>query len=595
MGKKHSNFVRFLGYVRPYSGYLVLAIIGGIIKFTVPLLVPQVTRYLLDDVFLNALLTADDKLRELFLYTGGLAMVFVLVFAPGVYMRHYFADKASHRAVFHLRYELYYRIMRMSASFFTRNRSGEIVSRLISDVQLAQNLVGSALTNTWMDAAALIIVVVFLFRIDPATAAVSLATFPLYLYFFKRFSKEIRSTTTQIQDELATMAGTMSEKISASVVVRAFAQEKAEGRSFRRQSEKLFSTNLRRILVQSANQSVTGTLTNIAPLIVVMFGGWRVIHGQLTVGELMAVMLYLSPLYLPLQRFSELNVVFANAMAALDRIFEIMDQTPEVINRPGAKDLDTVDGIVSFETVSFHYTQGCPVIDGVSFTAQAGQKIALVGPSGSGKTTIVSLIPRFYDVGSGAVRIDGIDVRDIKMQSLRRHIGMVLQDPVLFSGSIRDNILYGHPTAGEDQVVRACIAAHAWDFIQKLPGGLDAEVGERGSQLSGGQKQRITLARAFLKDPRILILDEATSSLDSESERLIQEAMRRLIVGRTTFVIAHRLSTVTEADCILVMMEGRVVEMGTHAELIAKGGLYRSFYGRQMELTQSNLLELPFQ
>lgn len=592
---KKNNFLRFLGYVRPYSKYLALAVVGGIVKFTVPLLIPQVTRHLLDNVFLNPAMTSDEKVNQLLLWAGGLVAVFVFIFAPWVYVRHYCADKASHRAVFQLRYTLYYHILRMSASFFTRNRSGHIVSRLISDVALAQNLVGSALTNTWMDAAALVMVLVFLFRIDAPTAALALATFPVYLYFFRTFKDQIKSTTTQIQEELAQMAGTMSEKISANAVVRAFAGEKVETRNFHTQSEKLFKTNLKRIVIQSANQAVTSTLTNIAPLAVVLFGGYRVIQGDLTVGGLMAVMMYLAPLYLPLQRFSELNIVLANAMAALDRIFEIMDEVPEIRDRPGAKDLPFPSGQVELDDVSFHYTQGCPVIENISFCARPGQKVALVGPSGSGKTTIVSLIPRFYDVASGSIRIDGMDVRDITMESLRRHIGMVLQDPVLFSGTIKENVLYGLPEASDEQVMEACRAANALEFICTLPEGFDTEVGERGCQLSGGQKQRITLARAFLKDPRILILDEATSSLDTESEKMIQDAMHRLMAGRTTFIIAHRLSTVTGADNILVLQKGRIAEQGTHAALMDKGGIYRQFYRRQIELGQANLLAIPFQ
>ncbi|MCE5185193.1 MAG: ABC transporter ATP-binding protein/permease [Planctomycetaceae bacterium] len=593
---KKNNFLRFLGYVRPYSRYLLLAVIGGIVKFTVPLLVPQVTRHLLDNVFLNAALSQAEKLNQLLLWAGGLIAVFVFVFAPWVYIRHYFADKASHRAVFHLRYTLYYHILRMSASFFTRNRSGQIVSRLISDVALAQNLVGSALTNTWMDAAALLVVLFFLFRIDPPTALLALATFPVYLYFFRKFSVEIKSTTKRIQEELAAMAGTMNEKIAGNTVVRAFTGEKVESRKFHRQSEQLFTTSMKRILIQSANQAITATLTNIAPLAVVLFGGYRVIYGHLTVGGLMAVIMYLAPLYLPLQRFSELNIVLANAMAALDRIFEIMDEVPEITDRPGAADLPCPSGKVEFDKVSFHYTRGCPVIEDINFCAAPGKRIALVGPSGSGKTTIVSLIPRFYDVASGSIRIDGMDVRDITMQSLRRHIGMVLQDPILFSGTIRENVLYGLPNASDEQVEAACRAANAYEFILSLPQGFDTEVGERGRQLSGGQKQRLTLARAFLKDPRILILDEATSSLDTESERMIQDAMQRLMAGRTTFIIAHRLSTVTHADNILVLQNGRIAEQGTHDELMHAAGLYSRFYRRQLELSRSNnLLAIPFQ
>ncbi|MGQ9779996.1 MAG: ABC transporter ATP-binding protein [Bacillota bacterium] len=307
--------------------------------------------------------------------------------------------------------------------------------------------------------------------------------------------------------------------------------------------------------------------------------------GRLTVGELVAVGMYLGPLYLPLQRFSELNVVFANSMAALDRIFELMDERPEVADRPGAVELPEIEGRVEFEHVFFSYNrENGPILQDVSFTVEPGQKVALVGPSGAGKTTLVNLIPRFYDVDAGAIRIDGHDIRDLKLKSLRRHIGIVLQDPVLFSGSIRENVLYGNPRASVEEVIAACKAANAHDFIMALPQGYDSEVGERGAHLSGGQRQRITIARAFLKNPRILILDEATSVLDAESEKLVQEALERLMVGRTTFIIAHRLSTIINADLILVLDHGRLVEAGTHASLMAAGGLYCRLFARQFGL-----------
>ena len=581
MVKKPHNFIRFLGYVRPYTKYLVLATIGGVVKFTVPLLVPQVTRHLLDNVFLNQALTTERKLHELFLYAGGMMAAFIFIYAPWVYIRHLFADKASHRALFDLRCELYYRILRMSASFFNRNKSGGIVTRLISDIQLAQNLVGTALTNIWMDAIAIVVILYFLLRIDTATTLVALASFPLYLFVFRKFSDEIRSTTRQVQDELSVMSSNVQERISGSMVVHAFNQETNETSRFRSESEKLFSTNMRRTLVQSLNQAITGTLVSLSPLIVICFGGYRVIRGDMTIGELIAVTMYLGPLYLPLQRFSELNVVFANSMASLERIYEIMDEKPEIVDHPGAVELAEIKGNVTFDRVSFSYNHGCLVLNDITFTANAGQKIALVGHSGSGKSTIVSLIPRFYDVSAGQVKIDGHDIRDIKIKSLRRHIGMVLQDPILFSGTIRENILYGNPSATDAEVIEASKAANAYDFILSLPNGFETEVGERGAFLSGGQKQRITIARAFLKNPRILILDEATSSLDTESEQLIQEAMGRLVTGRTTFIIAHRLSTVIHADRILVLSAGSIVESGTHTQLLVKGGIYRDFYARQ--------------
>jgi ABC-type multidrug transport system fused ATPase/permease subunit len=592
MEQKPRNFIRFLGYVRPYTKYVILATLGGIVKFTVPLWVPQITRYLLDNVYLNSAMSVEAKLRELFIYGGGMMVIFVVFWAPWTYVRHYYAGKAGHRSVFDLRCDLYYRILRMSASFFDRNKSGAIVARLISDIELAQNLVGSALTNIWMDAISLVVILYFLVQIDLTTTLVALATFPLYLYFFKKLQGEIKASSYQVQQEIATMSGNAQEKISGSRVVHAFTQEKNEERTFQRESEELFSKAMRRVYFQSMNMTTTGTLTQLAPLIVTLYGGYQVIHGALSIGELVAVTMYLSPLYTPLQRFSELNVVFANSMAALDRIFEIMDEKPEITDRPKAVELRQIAGKVEFEQVHFSYSkenQGTLVLSDLNFTAEPGQKIALVGPSGSGKSTLVSLIPRFYDVDAGRVKIDGCDVRAIQLTSLRRHIGMVLQNPILFSGTIRENILYGNPKATDEQIMAASKAANAYDFIRSLPHGFDNEIGEGGVFLSGGQRQRLTIARAFLKDPRILILDEATSSLDSESEHLIQEAMERLIVGRTTFIIAHRLSTIVNADRILVLNSGSVAETGTHVELLQKDGMYRHLYEQQFESARFSL------
>ena len=469
MVKKSHNFIRFLGYVRPYRKYLLIGIIGGIVKFTVPLLLPQVTRHLLDNVFLNEVLTSQQKIHALFWYAGGLMAVFVFIYAPFVYLRHLYADKASHRAIFDLRCDLYYRVLRMSASFFNRNKSSEITSRLISDIQLAQNLVGTALSNVWMDAIALLVILYFLFKIDVATTIVALSGFPIFLLLFRKFGDEIRDTTREVQDKLSLMTSNAHERISATPVVHAFTQEINETTRFRNESEKLFSTNMRRIFIQSLNQAFTGTLVSLSPLIVTCFGGYRVITGHITVGELIAVTMYLGPLYLPLQRFSELNVVFANSMASLDRIYEIMDEKPEIVDRPGAVELTEIKGDVTFDHVNFFYNHGCPVLKNVTFNVRAGQKVALVGASGSGKSTIVSLIPRFYDCTAGQVRIDGYDVRDIKVKSLRRHIGMVLQDPVLFSGTIRENILYGNPSATDAQIIEAAKGCQRLRFYLLFP------------------------------------------------------------------------------------------------------------------------------
>jgi subfamily B ATP-binding cassette protein MsbA len=576
-----SNFFRFLFYVKPYAPFVALAGIGGIVKFTLPLFVPQITRHLIDEVFVNPAMAAPQKIRELLWSCGGMIALYIVVYMPFTYARHYFAGAAGHKSVFDLRCELYYRILRMSSSFFVRTQSGGIVSRLIGDTALAQNLVGNALTNIWIDGTAVFVILYFLIRIDPLMTAVALATFPLYLFFFRRLGTKIKANSHEVQQKIEVMSGSVQEKVAGSAIIRAFAGEKREENLFAEMSDRLLNTTMRSVRLQSVNMMLTGALTGIAPLIVTVAGGLRVISGDMSLGELVAVGMYLGPLYLPLQRFSELNVVFSNSMAAIDRIFEIIDMEPEIRDAPDARDVDGVRGDVAFAHVRFSYAPEKAVLNDIDFSVPAGSRVAFVGKSGSGKSTIVSLIPRFYDVDSGSVAIDGVDVRDIKLASLRRHIGMVLQDPILFSGTIRDNILYGRPKADERELIAAAAAANAYDFIADLPAGFDTEVGERGAMLSGGQKQRITIARAFLKDPRILILDEATSALDSESEILIQDALGRLMQGRTTFIIAHRLSTIADADRIMVLDRGRIVDSGTHGELLERSAMYRRLHDAQ--------------
>ncbi len=580
---RFSNFVRFIAYVKPYKWNLVVAVIGGVVKFTLPLLVPQITRHLLDEVFLNPQMTGEQKLGELLLNVGGMILAFVFIWAPFTYVRHYFASRASYHAVFDLRVEVYYRILRMSASFFDRNKSGYLVSRLIGDIEMAQDLIGSALTDTWMDFVALVVILFFLIQIDVPVTLSALVTFPLYLYFFRKSQTNIRMSSQKVQEEIAAISGHVQERIAGNRVVHAFTQEKTEETVFLRDSQNLFSMAMWRAYLQSLNITTSGVLTQIAPLIVLLYGGSRVISGNLSVGELVAVTMYLTPLYTPMQRFAQLNLVFANSMAAVDRVFQIMDEKPEIRDHSGATVLRDVRGTVEFKKVAFAYPQATesepgPVLHAMNFVVHPGERVALVGPSGSGKSTIVSLIPRFYDVDRGSVKIDGHDVRDLTVNSLRRNVGMVLQNPILFSGTVLDNIRYGKPDATMSEVIEACKAANAYDFIVKLPKQFDSEVGEGGNFLSGGQKQRVTIARAFLKNPKILILDEATSALDSVSERLVQQALERLMQGRTTFVIAHRLSTIENADRIFVLENGTIAESGTHDELLEHEGVYQRLY-----------------
>lgn len=583
---RRNNFFRFLHYVLPYKWMLVAASVGGIVKFSVPLFVPVITRYLLDEVYLSTTLTTDEKLQTLLLLVGGMMVVFIVFWVPFTYMRHYYAGKASQMAIFDLRHDLYYKILRMSTSFFDRNKSGSIVSRLISDIELAQNLIGSALTDVWMDFVSLALILYFLLTIDTGVTLVALVTFPFYLYYFRKSQTEIKSSSLRVQEEIAAMAGSVQERIVGNRVVHSFTSEKYEEETFDNDSTRLLNTSMRRVFLQSVNVTITNVITNLAPLIVTLYGGYQVIVGNMTIGDLVAVGMYLTPLYTPMQRFAQLNLVFANSMAAVDRVFEVIDEDPDIRDKPNALKLSKVEGYVTFDHVHFEYpnaddTNRGPVLNDVSFSVAPGEKIALVGPSGSGKSTIASLIPRLYDVASGGICIDEHDVRNVTVRSLRRQVGMVLQTPILFSGSVGENIRYGRPDATNEEVVAASKAANAYNFIRSLPKGFDTEVGESGGFLSGGQRQRITIARAFLKDPKILILDEATSALDTESERLIQAALERLMEGRTTFIIAHRLSTIEKADRIFVLQNGRIVETGNHQALLAKGGIYYRLYSNE--------------
>ncbi len=586
------NLFRFLSYVKPYWLWVVIAAIGGIIKFTLPIMTIELLRRIVNDFELDTSLTLDQQLGKLVFRSSALLGIFLLVYAPGVYARHYYIGRAAQRAIFDLRCDLYYKIIRMSSSFFDQRKSGSIVARLVSDINLAQNLIGTALTNIWMDGAAVILYVVYLLWIDVPAAIVALLTFPVYLSAWRIFRTRIQKTTRSVQEEIEAMSGNATEKVAGNRIVHSFTREKAEQKRFHSDVRRILSSSMERVKLQSLNLLITATLTRIAPVIVIFYSGWRVIHGAMLPGDIAAVMLCLDPLYLPLQRFSELNVVFANSMAAIDRIFEIMDEEPEIQDPPSAREIPDCRGAVTFEKVNFTYRSDVPVLRDVSFRADPGTKIALVGPSGSGKSTLVSLIPRFYDVDEGTIRVDGNDIRELKIRALRKHIGIVLQDPVLFSGSIRENILYGRPDATEEAFCEACRNANALDFIRGLHDGFDTEVGERGLLLSGGQKQRITIARAFLKDPRILILDEATSALDAESERILQDALQRLMEGRTTFIIAHRLSTIIGADLIMVLEDGRIVQRGTHEELLAEGGLYQHLYEQQFETLRTGTQKL---
>jgi ABC-type multidrug transport system fused ATPase/permease subunit len=603
--KSNSALLRFLGYVRPHWRLIAGGSLMGIFKFTMPLLFPLAFKYIVDVVLLpahklerinrtiddwcvaiaGALRLPNDSSGKLEALCAALVALFLLQ-ALSTYYRNYWASLAGQRLIFDLRYALYLHMQRLSHSFFDMNPSGAIVARFINDISLAQNFVGSALTNIWMDGASLGFVIWILFALNPRLAWISLCVVPFYVGVIRVLSPRIKAATHDLQEEYEEFSGELQERIAGIGTVKSFAREEHEARRFHRRTERIHDLTIENVRLASLHQMFSEFITRVAPLGVIWAASLIILRGGMQLGTMVAFYAYLGALYLPLQRFSELSIVVSTSLAAIERIFTFFDVTPEVVDRLGSRPLKLGRAIVELDQVSFGYpardgAEPRAVVHSVTLRVEPGTTVALVGRSGAGKTTLASLIPRFYDATSGRVLIDHIDVRDVTLRSLRDLIGIVPQDSVLFSATVRENLHYGRPGANEAALWQALEQANIREFVDRLPDKLDTVIGERGVKLSGGQKQRVALARVFLKDPPILILDEATSALDSEVENLIHEAMRRLMRGRTSFLIAHRLSTAVEADLIVVLDRGRLVEVGTHSGLLKAGATYAQLFKEQ--------------
>lgn len=571
---------RFLGYARPYALLIAAATAFGIAKFLMPLVFPWALRVMLDEVVLGgstAVGSHGEKLGELF----ALMLAALLIWMVATYFRSVLAALAGHRMVRDLRVALFDHVQRLSHSFFARNQTGAIVSRVVNDLSLAQNFVGSALTNVWMDGILLVVLIAMLCAIHPTLTLVSLALMPLYVVSLKTVGTRVRLISKEAQQRLEMLSGNLQERIAGVGVVKGFSRERLETRAFAAQANKLLAKVLHSARFTAVNEVLVGVVVHGSPVLVAWVGVQQMLAGRLSVGELTQFLLYLGMFYFPLQRLSELSVVLANSLAAIERIFEYFDTQPQVTERRGALPLARCAGRLAFERVHFGYDADLPVLHDIQLTIEAGETVAFVGPSGSGKSTLANLVPRFYDPAAGRILLDGRDLRDIELASLRRHIGIVNQETILFSGTVQDNLLLARPDATAPEITTALEAAHAREFVEQLPEGLWTEIGERGAVLSGGQKQRLAIARSFLKDPRILILDEATSALDSRAEHVIQQALARLLKDRTSIIIAHRLSTIISADKIVVIDGGRIVEVGRHAGLLARRGLYAQLYHEQ--------------
>jgi ABC-type multidrug transport system fused ATPase/permease subunit len=496
------------------------------------------------------------------------------------FIRHALGEKF----IFDLRVRLYTYLQKMSLSFFERTSTGELMSRVTNDLSALEHFVthGSALTV--VDLIRLIGGSVILFILDWRLAALVLIPVPILAMALRHYNTKIRPVYRSVRARLGDINAKLQDNLSGIRVIQAFAREEKERRHFMAESERYYRARVKGIRYWSVFFPAIRFLGAMGSVTVLGVGTVMVAKGELSLGTLVAFLSYTTSFYEPIDRLTEVDNIFQEAIAAGERVFEILDETSDVRDAPDAIDLPVIQGKLVFDAVAFRYGSGDKVLHDIAFEMAPGKMVALVGPSGAGKTSIANLICRFYDPSQGKITIDGHDLRKINLSSLRQQVAVVLQDSFLFNNSVIENLLYGKPDAPRDELIRAANAANAHEFIMQLPEGYDTEIGERGVKLSGGQKQRLALARAILADPRILILDEATSSVDAKAEFLIQQALERVLEGRTALVIAHRLSTVRNADKIIVLDQGRIVETGRHEALLKRDGLYRQLYQRQMEI-----------
>lgn len=521
---------------------------------------------------------------------GRLAMgVVAVALVRGFFLfgERYSMEMLAQRVIYDLRYRLYQHLQVLPFSFYDRARTGHLLSRAISDVETLRRFLGFGLINLSTNLVTFAAVLVIMWSIHPTLTLRSLVTLPFLALVTWRFGLKVKPAYEQVQRQLASLTTVVEENITGARVVKAFGREDYERHKFAEQNEAYLNKSLEAVRLWSLYFPLVNLITALATAVLVWYGGREVIRGRITLGQLVAFNGYLLLLLVPLRMAGWLANLSQQALASAQRIYEILDLIPEIRDRPGAADLPPIRGEVRLEEVCFNFPggEGRPVLRGVDLLVRPGETVALVGATGSGKTALVHLIPRFYDPTAGRILVDGFDIRDVTLRSLRRQVGMVMQDVFLFSATVRENIAFGRPEATMDEVIRAARAARIHDFITSLPRGYETLVGERGVNLSGGQKQRMAIARALLTDPRILILDDSTSSVDVETEHLIREALAEVMRGRTTFVIAQRLSTLRAADRVVVLDGGRIVQQGTHRELLEKGGLYAEICRAAREVT----------